>query len=208
MPLIRKSARGPNVQRPEDGEILASLVNPDPDKRWAAARDAASVAGGGAALAAALPREGDPRVREAMFTGLAHIGTPEAADAVVSLLRSDDANLRGGALDALRTMVPQVHDLLPRLLTDQNIDIRILSCELARALEGAEATRLMCRVLDYDAEANVCAAAVEVLAEVGGPEARPSLQACAIKFDATPFLAFAIQVVIERLNSDARASRA
>jgi HEAT repeat protein len=208
MPLIRKSAGDPNVQKRDDAEILASLVNSDPDKRWAAARDAASVAGGEAALTAALPREGDPRVREAIFTGLARIGTPAAVDAVVSLLRSDDANLRGGALDALRIMVPQVLDLLPRLLTDQDIDIRILSCELARALQGAEATRLMCRVLDHDAEANVCAAAVEVLAEVAGPEALPSLQACSLKFGATPFLSFAIQMVIDRLNSEASASRA
>jgi HEAT repeat protein len=208
MPLIRKPADSPSVQKRADGEILESLVHPNSDERWAAARDAASVAGGGAALVAALPREADPRVREAMFTSLARIGTPAAADAVISLLRSDDANLRGGALDALRIMVPQVHELLPQLLIDRDTDIRILSCELARVLEGAEATRLLCRVLDQDTEANVCAAAVEVLAEVAGPQALPSLQACALKFGSTPFLAFAIQVVIERLNSEASATRA
>lgn len=207
MPLARKPAGPASIEKRADGEILEALVDPDPDIRWAAARDAASLASGGAALAAALPTEIDSRVREAMFTGLARNGTPQAIEAIISLLRSDDANLRGGALDALRIMLPQVHDLLPRLLSDQDADIRILSCELARALEGAEATQLLCRVLDQDAEANVCAAAVEVLAEVAGPQALPSLKACALRFGSSPFLAFSIQIVIDRLNSESSATR-
>lgn len=208
MPLIRKPpVRSAAIQSDADG-VLESLSNADSDKRWAAARDAAAVAGGGAALAAALPGESDPRVREAMFSSLARIGTPETAGAVISLLRSDDANLRTGALDTLRIMVAQVHELLPRLLTDPDIDIRILSCDLSRSLGSAEASSLMCRVLDNDAEANVCAAAVDVLAEVGGPEALPSLRSCALKFSASPFLGFAIKTVIDRLASDSSPTRA
>lgn len=208
MPLIRKPAKKHPLPERDAREILQLLRDPDPDLRWAAARDAATADGGGAALAAALPGENDPRVREAMFTGLAQLGTADAVEAVIALLRSDDANLRSGALDALRLMVPKVHDLLPRLLVDQDTDIRILSCELARALESAaEATRLMCGVLDQDAEANVCAAAVEVLAEVAGPEALPSLQHCAVKFEGTPFLAFAIKAVIERVGSQSGMAR-
>jgi HEAT repeat protein len=208
MPLTRKPSGPSSIERRADGEILEALVDPDPDSRWAAARDAAFLADGGAALAAALPTETDSRVREAMFTGLAHIGTPHAVEAIISLLRSDDANLRGGALEALRVLLPRAHDILPRLLSDQDTDIRILSCELARALEGAEATRLLCRVLDRDDEANVCAAAVEVLAEVAGPQALPSLQSCALRFGNSPFLTFSIQVVVDRLSSESSATRA
>lgn len=188
--------------------MLTALADPDPDLRWAAARRAAAAVGGAAALAAALPTERDPRVREAMFTSMARIGTPQTAEAVISLLRSDDANLRTGALDSLRIMVARIHELLPRLLTDRDIDIRILSCDLARSLDSAEANRLMCQVLDNDPEANVCAAAVDVLAEVGGPEALPSLRACALRFHATPFLAFAINVAIGRLDSQPSPPRA
>jgi HEAT repeat protein len=199
MPLIRKPTARPALEVTEADGILKVLADPDPDRRWAAARGAAAVVGGGAALAAALPTEKDPRVREAMFTGLARIGTAETAAAAISLLRSDDANLRTGALDTLRLMISQVHDLLPKLLKDQDVDVRILSCELARSLPSPEATSLMCRVLDNETEANVCAAAVDVLAEVAGAEALPSLRACELKFRGTPFLAFAIRAVVDRL---------
>jgi hypothetical protein len=203
MPLIRKPLGRPAEVSRESGETLAALSDPDSDRRWRAARDAANVDAADAALAAALLNEKNPRVREALFTSLARLCTATAVEAVISALRSDDANLRSGALDALRIMIPRVHELLPRLLSDQDTDIRILSCELARSMEGAEATLLLCRVLDDDPEANVCAAAVEVLAEVAGPEALDSLHNCRFRFAGSPFLSFAIQVVVDRLASQA-----
>lgn len=208
MPLIRKPTDRPALDKTTADEVLKSLADPDPERRWSAARAAAATGGGGAALAAALPTESDARVREAMFTSLARIGTTETAGTAISLLRSDNANLRTGALDTLRLMVSQVHDLLPRLLKDQDVDVRILSCELARSLPSTEAASLMCAVLDNEAEANVCAAAVDVLAEVGGSEALPSLRGCELKFHDTPFLAFAIKAVIERLRSQPSPTRA
>jgi hypothetical protein len=75
-------------------------------------------------------------------------------------------------------------------------------------MESSEATRLLCGVLDEEADANVCAAAVEVLAEVGGPEALPSLRKCAVKFGSSPFLAFSIKAVIDRLAAQISTTRA
>jgi HEAT repeat protein len=207
MPLIRKPADHSADNKVSTASPM-SLVDADPDRRWRAARDAAHLEGGDAALATALQLETDSRVREAMFTSLAHWGTPVAVEAIVARLRSDDAGWRSGALDALRIMIPRTPDLLPNLLADPDIDIRILSCELARSLQSGEATRLLCDVLDRDANANVCAAAVEVLAEVGGPEALASLQNCARRFDGSPFLSFAIQAVIDRLASQINPTRA
>jgi len=138
-------------------------------------------------------------VREAMFTSLAGMGHAGVAG-VLPLLRSDDASLRTGALDALRILVRGAPDLLPPLLEDRDVDIRILSCELARALPGDEATRLLCRLLQDEQELNVCAAAVDVLAEVGQGEALPFLAACAARFHDKPFLAFAIQVATDRIS--------
>jgi HEAT repeat protein len=208
MPLVRKPENHAAAQQPDGDDVLKSLSSPDPERRWAAARNAASLVGADVALGAALRSETDARVREAMLTGLARIGTPQAIESIVALLRSDDANLRTGALDALRIMVTQVPELLPRLLSDPDVDVRILCCELARCLASPEAAKLMCSVLDEEAEANVCAAAVDVLAEVGGVEALPSLRNCAARFRDSPFLAFAIKVVIDRLSSDSAPSRA
>jgi hypothetical protein len=159
-------------------------------------------------MAAALRNEGDSRVREAMFTSLARIGTSESADLLISFLRSDSANLRAGALDALRIMVGKMRDLLPRLLGDRDVDIRILSCELARALPGPEATALLSTLLTGEPEVNVCAAAIDVLTEVGGPAALPALAACAQRFRDSPFLGFAIKTATDRINSQQPPARA
>jgi hypothetical protein len=68
-------------------------------------------------------------------------------------------------------------------------------------MPGAEATRLLCLLIDDEREANVCASAIEVLAEVGGPEALPSLRRCAERFRDTPFILFSIEVTSARICS-------
>jgi len=198
MPLVRKP-RGASRAAPATTGIEEGLSSHSEEERWAAARAATGKPECAAPLAAALRVEAAERVREAMFTSLAGMGHAGVAG-VLPLLRSDDASLRTGALDALRILVRGAPDLLPPLLEDRDVDIRILSCELARALPGDEATRLLCRLLQDEQELNVCAAAVDVLAEVGQGEALPVLAACAARFHDKPFLAFAIQVATDRIS--------
>jgi len=207
MPLVRKPT-GPSGPAPDASSVLGNLVSGDASVRWSAARAAAEVPGAVMTLAAALRNESDARVREAMFTSLARIGTSESADLLISFLRSDSANLRAGALDSLRIMIAGMRDLLPRLLGDRDVDIRILSCELARSLPSAEATTLLCTLLSGEPEVNVCAAAIDVLAEVGGPAALPALAACAQKFPDNAFLGFAIKTATDRIRSQQFSSRA
>ena len=208
MPLVRKPGGPPPQPVPDAHSVLANLVSENADERWAAARAAAEVPGSVMPLAAALRNENDSRVREAMFTSLARIGSPEAADQLILLLRTDSANLRAGALDALRLIAGAMRELVPRLFHDSDVDIRILSCELARMLPGPEATTLLCSLLAGEREANVCAAAIDVLAEVGGPAALPALAACAQRFHDSPFLGFAIKTATDRICSQHPASRA
>jgi hypothetical protein len=88
---------------------------------------------------------------------------------------------------------------IPRLLKDDDADVRLLACELVRN-QPAAATMLG-EVLATEREANVCAAAIEVLAEAGGPELLPLLAECAARFPNDPFLAFAVRVASERIGS-------
>jgi HEAT repeat protein len=182
-------------------QVLAGLVSTSTDERWAAARTAAELPEATAALAAALPRETDSRVREAMFTSLVRIGTRDSLATVLPLLRSNDSALRTGALDALRSAPIAAHELLSGLLGDPDTDVRILSCELARNLPSEEASRTLCALLARESEVNVCAAAVEVLAEVGDPTALPTLMQCAQRFAQVPFLAFAIKLAMDRITA-------
>ena len=201
MPLIRKPTQPPGHLRPGPAEILAGLASANPDERWAAARGAGELPDAVPAIAAALAREADPRVREAMFTSLVRIGTRDSVVSVLPLLRSNDSALRTGALDALLSSPIAAHELLAGLLSDPDVDVRILSCELARTLPNEEATRSLCTLLEREREINVCAAAIEVLAEVGDQAALPTLARCAQRFPQVPFLAFAIKLATERITA-------
>ena len=201
MPLVRKpSSQTPPATSPRPpGEGTS-------EQRWSAVRAAAERPDGLAFLADALAHESDSRVRAAIFTGLANLATPESAAVVVRYLRSDDADLRTCAGDALRAMPQACRPHLPALLTDGDADVRLLSCELTRGLPDEEASRLLCDLLERENEKNVCAAAIEVLAEIGRPEAVPSLARCGARFAGDPFIAFSIKVATERIAAPARPS--
>ena len=195
MPLVRKPS-------PPSEAVVApdSLTEGTSDQRWAAVRAAAERPDGVALLVAALPRESNPRVREAIFTGLARAATAESAAAVIACLRSDDASLRTAAVDALRAMPAASRPHVAGLLADPDSDVRLLSCELARDLPEDEANRLLGDLLVRETEKNVVAAAVEVLAEIGRPAVLPALASCAERFAADGFLVFSIKVAADRIG--------
>ncbi|HEX4367783.1 MAG TPA: HEAT repeat domain-containing protein [Rhodopila sp.] len=203
MPLVRRDTAAVPASETDDRDHLALLAGGSVDERWSAARSAATLPGGVEALGAALRIETDARVRTAIFTSLAHVASPACVDAVLPWLRVDDADLRTGALDALRAMPGAVLPRLPGLLEDADTDVRILSCEIARCLAPAEATRLLCDLLDREADANVCAAAVDVLAEIGQVGAEPALRRCAERFPDETFIGFAVKVALRRVGIQA-----
>ena len=181
--------------------MASTLANGTPEDRWAAARSAHEIPEGARIVAGALTRERDPRVREAMFTSLARISTPESIEFILPFLRSDEAHLRNGALDALLAMKGAVSPYLQRLLGDADADVRLLACELVRNVPDDEASRLLCGLLEAEREPNVCASAVEVLAETGAADALQVLARCEQRFSATPFLVFSIKVAADRIRS-------
>lgn len=201
MPLVRKPGSPADPSPPSLGDVLRRLGGADPEERWAAARAAAGLPESAAALAAALALESDAGVREAMFTSLARIGSRESIAGLLPMLRCNDAALRTGALDALRCSASASRDLLAQLLADPDPDVRILSCELARNLPGAVATPSLCGVLARDPEVNVCAAAVEVLAEVGDESALAALEECARRFPDVSFLCFAVKLAQDQISA-------
>ena len=197
MPLIRNESDNAAASVPR--QALPSLASASADERWAAARaarDPAAIP----SLSEALAHERDSRVREAIFTALARIATAESAQGILPYLRVDDANMRTGAMDALRAMQAASRPYLPGLLTDPDPDVRLLACDLVRDAGGADGPRWLCTLIETEPQANVCAAAVEALGEIADATAAPSLSRCAERFPDDPFLGFAIKVVAERLR--------
>ncbi len=200
MPLIRSSKGRAPSGAVDEATALSALTSGSGDERWAAARACPLTSAGIAALSEALLIEQEPYVREALFTRLACAATPESAAAVIPHLRSDDANLRTGALDALRAMTPAVEPHLESLLADADSDVRLLACEIVRQSQAGKGTQLLCALLERELHANVCACAVDVLAEIGDATALPFLSRLSDRFPQDRFLAFAIKVASERIG--------
>jgi HEAT repeat protein len=202
MPFVRRDAPSRPAKEAEAAfaSHIAALSSPDDEVRWNAARGLHQHARAVPALADALKTEPVSRVREAIMTALVRIGGAASVRALVPYLRSQNARERATSIEALQAMPDAVSPFLASLLGDRDVDVRVLATELARNIPAEEATRLLCDVLVRDHEPNVCAAAIDVLAEIGTRDALPVLKICAERFADTPFLPFAVSVAIARIS--------
>jgi hypothetical protein len=202
MPFVRKDAVVRTSSSQDVQAQRTALKSGNAQQRWQAARelsgdDVENV------LLAAVPSESDGRVREAMFSRLVELNSDGAIDGLCSYIRSDEAELRTAALDALRSSPKAVASKLQALLNDQDPDIRLLSCELARSLPASVAEGFLCDLLLKEEHVNVCAAAIEVLSEVGTPDCSSSLNACAERFPQEDFLQFSISAAKRMIGGQA-----
>jgi HEAT repeat protein len=202
MPFVKRGVTSPPTIQPQDelASQIAALGNPDADARWSAARALGGRADAVPALAAALAAEQVARVREAIMTALMRVGDEASVSALLPYLRSQDAGQRAAAIEALQALPDAIMPFMAALLADKDSDVRILATELARNMPAADATAVLCRLLEHERHPNVCGAAVEVLAEVGTRDALPALKSCAERFAGTPFLPFAVSVAIGRIS--------
>jgi HEAT repeat protein len=203
MPFVKRET--PAKTAAEKPDLTAELVNlqsADADIRWSAARALGAHPEAVPALAAALAAEQAPKVREALATALLRVGNQASVECLVPHLRSPDAGLRAVAIEALQAMPEATQPFMNRLLADEDSDVRILALELVRGMPAEDVTRMVCGLLEREQHANVCAAAVDVLAEIGTPQALPALRACAVRFAGTPFLPFAVSAAIARISAE------
>jgi HEAT repeat protein len=201
MPLVKRggAARPEAREEPLAGqEADQALRDPDATRRRAAALGWGEGADP-APLAKALAVERDPRVREALVTALIRLG---AAGEVVPFLRSADAGLRAAAVEVLQCLPEQAFPHLPRLLADPDPDVRILAAEAVRTQPAERATELLSHALEREAHPSACATAVDVLAELGTPDAAPALRAVAARFGSDPFLPFAVSAALARIGDE------
>jgi HEAT repeat protein len=206
MPFVKREGAILSAAAPPPADELAThiaaLASPDAEARWQGARALAGRAEAVAPLAVALGVEAIPRVREAIMTALMRIGNAASVEALLPYLRSQDAGQRAAAIEALQGLPQEISPFLTALLADGDSDVRILATELARNFPAAEATRLLCGLLTVEPHPNVCAAAIDVLAEVGTEDAIPVLEQCGRRFASTPFLPFAAAKAITLISGE------
>src|SRR5581483_7847365 len=108
MPLIRRDPAAPSPSgEPRDDGLeanVAALRSPDAARRWSAARALGAHPAAAAALGDALLSEQVPSVREVLVTALLRMGTQASVTALLPCLRSEDAGLRAGAIEALQAL--------------------------------------------------------------------------------------------------------
>jgi HEAT repeat protein len=206
MPL-KKSTEPAGLRRVEAREyprdlagLCAQLEDPDPAVRRWAARDLVAHPPAAARMCARLADEPDDAVRAVLFSSCAQIGGPSVADGLLPLLRSEDAALRNGAIEVLSGLPEAVAPRIETLLRDSDADVRIFALQLLGNLAHAQVPQWLAQVLLQEAEANVVGAALEVLAEVGNAELVEPLRLVRLRFAADPFIAFAVDMALERIE--------
>jgi HEAT repeat protein len=185
--------------------LLEQLAGHNIDEKRRAARALARDPASAPSLAARLLSEPEPAVRDALFGALVEIGGPLAANLLAPLLRSPDAGLRGGAVEALKRLQAYAVPVLDTLLDDPDPDTRILAVEVTRVWASALATPRLLRLIESDPHVNVCAAAVDVAAEVGTVDLIEALTKLPARFPSEPFLGFAVDVAKSSIRAAAEA---
>jgi HEAT repeat protein len=181
--------------------LLEQLRSGDAEQRRWAARDLAAHPATMPQLGEALLTERDKSVCDALFTTLSSVASDASVGALLPLLRSEDAKLRNGAIEALTGMPQAVAPRIASLLRDADPDVRIFTVNLLGELRHPQVPQWLLQVLQHDAHVNVVAAAVEVLAEAGAPEHIPALRAAAQRFAEDAFMGFAVDMAVERIEA-------
>lgn len=195
-PTGNEERRGP---RDFDG-LRAMLDDADPQTRRWAARDLGAMPQASAALVARLEQEEDASVREALLLALTEIGDAIAVAGLSDCLRSDDPALRNAAIDCLKLMPAAVAPLMQGLLADADPDVRIFAVNVLESLRHPDVEAWLCAVIEQDAHVNVCAAALDLLGELGSQQALAPLRLLKQRFADEPYISFAADLAIKRIE--------
>jgi HEAT repeat protein len=186
------------VVRDFDG-LIGQLDNADPASRRWAARDLAGHPDATAALLARLQREQEVSVREVILTALMRIADPVAIAGLVTCLRSEDANLRNEAIEAMKSLPVAVAPIMRGLLVDADPDVRIFAINILESLRHPDVEAWLIEVIEREPQVNVCGTAVDLLSEVGSPASRGALERLKARFAAEPYIQFAAALALKRI---------
>jgi HEAT repeat protein len=167
-------------------------------RRWAA-RDLAGHPGASAALITRLQREIEVSVREVILTALMRIADPTAIIGLVACLRSEDANLRNEAIEAMKSLPVEVAPIMRGLLADSDPDVRIFAINILESLRHPDVESWLIEVIEQEPMVNVCGTAVDLLSEVGSGASHDALEALKVRFAAEPYIQFAASLALKRI---------
>lgn len=181
--------------------LLAQLADDDVAVRRWAARDLGEHPSAAPAVCARLVEEPDASVRAVLFSTAARLGGTAVVQGMIGLLRSEEPALRNGAIEVLAGLPTLVAPCIDALLQDADDDVRIFTVNLLGDLRHPQVPQWLKQVLWTEPQVNVVGAALEVLAEVGGADTVPALQAVRARFADDPYIGFSADLVAERIET-------
>lgn len=211
MGLIRQTQDNAGAaQMRKRGRDCASLcvALDDPQalvRRWAA-RDLADCGDSEhcvacrAALLQRLPKETEPAVRAIILSTLQKLADAVVVQQLLDGLRTAEPGLCQEMIGTLQQLPQLVAPQIPRLLGDSDSALRILAVNILESLRHAEVEPWLLQVIAHDQHVNVCAAALDLLGEVGTQAARVPLQQLKQRFAGEPYIAFAADLALRRLE--------
>jgi HEAT repeat protein len=201
--IIAREADSDGRQHPRDHQgLVLQLDNPDAAVRRWAARDLIGHADASAPLLVRLQRETEVSVREVILTTLMRMADPEAIAGLVACLRSEDANLRNEAIEAMKTLPAEVAPIMRGLLVDADPDVRIFAINVLESLRHPDVEAWLIAVIENEPMVNVCGTALDLLAEVGTSASRNALARLMLRFAAEPYIQFAATLALKRIAND------
>jgi HEAT repeat protein len=154
-----------------------------------------------ASLLDAWRGEQDMSKREALIAAIAASQDAAKTDALMRIVEEGDAASRNFAILAWQGL--SAHEVLrgAALLESANADARVLALSVLQAAPGRDVEPLLIGLLSTEADVNVCAAAVELLAECGTRAASPALLAARERFADNEFVAFVIDEALRQTGA-------
>ena len=187
------------IQRDFEG-LITQLSSKNPmERRWAA-RDLADYKEASKHLVKQLMKEEDISVREVIISSLLRIKDEVAIEGLIECLRSDDAHLRNSAIEALKEIPEKVGPYIEKLLQDKDPDVRIFTINILASLRHPKVIKWLIEVIEKDENVNVCATALDLLAEVGTEEAIPAIKKVKERFKNEPYIQFASDIALKRIK--------
>jgi HEAT repeat protein len=198
--IVQLTERGKPRPERDCHELAAVLEDANAAGRRQAAREIVQCPDAAAVLVSRLKREQDAAVREVILTALVRLRDASAISGLVDCLRSEDASLRNEVIETFKLMGDEVAPVLRSLLVDPDPDLRIFVVNILDSERYPEAEGWLIEVIERDIHINVCAAAVDLLCEVGTEAAIDPLARLKARYQSEPYIQFAADLALKRIR--------
>ncbi len=176
-------------------QLVSDLNSNDGDVRRWAIRDLSGQKAACDEFLRRLPFEDDPTVIEALFSALEQDMSGRHASQVLSLLKSENVQLRNGAIELMQQNPDVFAANVTLLMQDKDPDTRIFCVDIIGAVAHIEAVNWLHQFALNDDNENVVGTALDKLAEIADVTTLDILQTVESRFPSHSYIQFVISLI-------------